>query len=109
MSAGRPAVFLDRDGTLMEEVGYCSDPANVAIYPGVREALARLRDAGFALIVITNQSGIGLGIFHGVGLPRGDAEVHSAGGAGADRWRLFQSGHSGQWIAAAEARAGDGA
>src|SRR5215467_9912720 len=61
--SGRPAVFLDRDGTLMEEVGYCSSPGDVAVYAGVRESLARLRDAGFALIVITNQSGIGLGYF----------------------------------------------
>jgi D-glycero-D-manno-heptose 1,7-bisphosphate phosphatase len=63
MNAYRPAVFLDRDGTLMVEVGYCSDPANVAVYPGVREALTALRDAGFSLIVITNQSGIGLGYY----------------------------------------------
>jgi histidinol-phosphate phosphatase family protein len=61
--SSRPAVFLDRDGTLMHEVGYCSSPGDVAVYPGVRESLARLRDAGFALIVITNQSGIGLGYF----------------------------------------------
>lgn len=61
--SGRPAVFLDRDGTLMHEAGYCSNPRDVAVYPGVREALERLRAAGFALIVITNQSGIGLGYF----------------------------------------------
>ncbi|HZT38339.1 MAG TPA: HAD family hydrolase [Bryobacteraceae bacterium] len=61
--SGRPAVFLDRDGTLMHEVGYCANPRDVAVYPGVREALERLREAGFALIVITNQSGIGLGYF----------------------------------------------
>jgi histidinol-phosphate phosphatase family protein len=62
-SAGRPAVFLDRDGTLMNEVEYCSDPALVEILPGVREGLARLSAAGFRLIVITNQSGIGRGYF----------------------------------------------
>jgi D-glycero-D-manno-heptose 1,7-bisphosphate phosphatase len=58
-----PAVFLDRDGTLMEEVGYCSDPAKVRVYPGVPEALERLRAAGFRVILITNQSGIGRGYF----------------------------------------------
>ena len=59
----RPAVFLDRDGTIMEDVDYCGDPANVMVYPGAREAIQRLRDAGFLVIVITNQSGIGRGYF----------------------------------------------
>lgn len=59
----RPAVFLDRDGTVMEEVGYCSRPADVRLYPGARDALEALRNAGYLLVVITNQSGIGLGHF----------------------------------------------
>lgn len=58
-----PAVFLDRDGTLMREVNYCSDPQDVAIFPGVPEALERLRRAGYKLIVISNQAGIGRGYF----------------------------------------------
>lgn len=58
-----PAVFLDRDGTLMENVPYCSDPAKVALLPGVIEGLHRLRDSGFRLVIITNQSGIGRGYF----------------------------------------------
>lgn len=57
----RPAVFFDRDGTLMEEVHYCSDPSTVRLYPGVRDALARLQAAGFINVIITNQSGIGRG------------------------------------------------
>lgn len=57
------AVFLDRDGTLMEEVEYCDDPARVRVLPGVREALERLKAAGYLTIVITNQSGIGRGLF----------------------------------------------
>ena len=61
--SGRRAVFFDRDGTLMEEVQYCSDPANVHVYPGVPEALRKLRAAGFAIFVITNQAGIGRGLF----------------------------------------------
>jgi D-glycero-D-manno-heptose 1,7-bisphosphate phosphatase len=59
-----PAVFLDRDGTLMEEVHYCREPGQVRIIAGVTEALARLRTAGYRLVIITNQSGIGRGYFN---------------------------------------------
>ncbi|HJZ96253.1 MAG TPA: HAD-IIIA family hydrolase, partial [Candidatus Solibacter sp.] len=58
----RPAVFFDRDGTLMEEVHYCKDPALVRVYPGVPQALTRLKAPGYAIIVISNQSGIGRGL-----------------------------------------------
>lgn len=57
------AVFLDRDGTLMEEVGYCSRAEDVRIFPGVADALRRLKQAGYLNIIITNQSGIGRGYF----------------------------------------------
>jgi D-glycero-D-manno-heptose 1,7-bisphosphate phosphatase len=56
------AVFLDRDGTLMEEVHYCGDPAQVRLYPGVPEALRDLKRSGFRLFIVTNQSGIARGI-----------------------------------------------
>ena len=55
------AIFLDRDGTLMRDVDYCSNPADVHVFGGATEALRSLKDAGFKLIVITNQSGIGRG------------------------------------------------
>ncbi|MEO5800087.1 MAG: HAD family hydrolase [Gemmatimonadales bacterium] len=58
-----PAVFLDRDGTLIEDPGYLSDPAGVQLLHGVGPALQELRAAGFALVVITNQSGIGRGLY----------------------------------------------
>jgi histidinol-phosphate phosphatase family protein len=58
-----PAVFIDRDGTIMEDCVYCSDPKKVKIFPGVVEALRRLKSNGFKLIIITNQSGIGRGLF----------------------------------------------
>lgn len=56
------AAFFDRDGTLMEEVHYCADPALVRVYPVVPEALRKLKDAGFRVIVVSNQSGIGRGL-----------------------------------------------
>ena len=59
----RPAVFFDRDGTLMREVHYCDAPAKVAAIPGATEALVRLKARGFFIIIITNQSGIGRGFF----------------------------------------------
>lgn len=58
----RRAVFFDRDGTLMEDVAYCADPALVRLYPGVPDALTGLKQAGFLVILITNQSGIGRGL-----------------------------------------------
>jgi D-glycero-D-manno-heptose 1,7-bisphosphate phosphatase len=61
MSRAR-AVFFDRDGTLMEEEHYCGDPGLVRVYAGVSEALARLKQAGFRVIVASNQSGIGRGL-----------------------------------------------
>jgi D-glycero-D-manno-heptose 1,7-bisphosphate phosphatase len=57
------AVFVDRDGTIMQDADYCSDPKQVKIFPGVPKALNRLKSKGFKLIVITNQSGIGRGLF----------------------------------------------
>jgi D-glycero-D-manno-heptose 1,7-bisphosphate phosphatase len=58
-----PAVFLDRDGTLMRDVDYCGDPAKVEVFPQAREALRRLKENGYKLVIITNQSGISRGLF----------------------------------------------
>ncbi len=58
-----PAVFLDRDGTLIKEVDYLSDPEKVELLPGVVSGLKALQEAGFLLIIITNQPGIGFGYF----------------------------------------------
>jgi D-glycero-D-manno-heptose 1,7-bisphosphate phosphatase len=63
MPAERPAVFFDRDGTLIQEVHYCANPSQVRAIDGAAEALLKLSDAGFALVIVTNQSGIGRGYF----------------------------------------------
>src|SRR5439155_11264257 len=57
----RRAVFLDRDGTLIHDPGYLADPAGVHLFEGVGDALRALVEAGFALVVCTNQSGIARG------------------------------------------------
>jgi D-glycero-D-manno-heptose 1,7-bisphosphate phosphatase len=57
------AVFLDRDGTLIEDRDYLHRPEEVKIFSGVPEALRKLQDAGFFLVIVTNQSGVGRGYF----------------------------------------------
>ncbi len=59
----RPAVFLDRDGTINVEVDHLRRVEDVALIPGAGEAVARLNRAGIPVVVVTNQSGIGRGIF----------------------------------------------
>jgi D-glycero-D-manno-heptose 1,7-bisphosphate phosphatase len=71
----RPAVFLDRDGTLIEDCKYLHDPARVRILPGVADGLRRLRAAGFVCVVVTNQSGIGRGMFAEADYHRVHAEM----------------------------------
>ena len=59
--SGRPAVFLDRDGTLIEDRPYLRDPAQVHLLPGASEAVRRLNAAAIPAVVVTNQSGIARG------------------------------------------------
>ena len=59
----RPAVFLDRDGTISEEVGYLNHASRFRIFPFVAKAICNLNEAGFAVVVVTNQSGVGRGYF----------------------------------------------
>jgi D-glycero-D-manno-heptose 1,7-bisphosphate phosphatase len=70
----RAAVFLDRDGTLIEDRGPLLDPAALYLLPGVAAALRRLAQAGYLRIVVTNQSAIGRGLLDRAGLDR----VHAA-------------------------------
>ena len=57
------AIFLDRDGTIIEDRDYLHKPEQIVIFPGAPGALRRLQDAGFTLIMVTNQSGVGRGYF----------------------------------------------
>ncbi len=59
---GRPAVFVDRDGTVNREVHYLSRVEDLRLLPGVPEAMRRLGGAGFALVIVTNQSGVARGL-----------------------------------------------
>ena len=58
----RRAVFLDRDGTIIEDVGYLRNPDDARLLPGAADAIRRLNEHGFLVIVATNQSGIARGI-----------------------------------------------
>ena len=57
------ALFVDRDGTIIADVHYLSDPDRVALLPGAGEALIRAKKAGCLVFLFTNQSGIGRGYF----------------------------------------------
>jgi D-glycero-D-manno-heptose 1,7-bisphosphate phosphatase len=59
----RPAVFLDRDGTINEEMGYINHPSRFVLLDGVGEALSALNRSGFLVMVMTNQSGVARGYF----------------------------------------------
>lgn len=59
----RPAVFLDRDGTLIEEVNYLSRVEDLRFFPYTASSVKLLKDNGFLVIVVTNQSGIGRGVY----------------------------------------------
>lgn len=62
MPALRPAAFVDRDGTIIAERNYISDPDDVRVLAGAADGLRALREAGYLLIVVTNQSGIARGL-----------------------------------------------
>jgi D-glycero-D-manno-heptose 1,7-bisphosphate phosphatase len=73
-SPPRPAVFLDRDGTINREVDFLSDPTELELLPGAAQAIARLNEAEWAVVVVTNQSGIARGFLDEERL----AEIHGA-------------------------------
>jgi histidinol-phosphate phosphatase family protein len=77
----RGIVFLDRDGTLIEEVGYLREPSAVRILPGVAEALRLLSREGFLLAVVSNQAGLAKGKFTGAEMDAVHRRFVSAFGA----------------------------
>jgi histidinol-phosphate phosphatase family protein len=58
-----PAVFLDKDGTLVEDIPYNVDPDRIRLAPGAAEGAVLLAEAGFTLVVVSNQSGVARGLF----------------------------------------------
>jgi histidinol-phosphate phosphatase family protein len=90
-------VFLDRDGTIIEEVGYLKDPSQVKLIPGAAEAIARLNRRGIVVVVVTNQSGVGRGLVTESAVGQVHAELARqleaaeggggvGGGGGGGRW-----------------------
>jgi histidinol-phosphate phosphatase family protein len=85
----RPAVFLDRDGTLIEDKGFLSEPSGVAVLPTVVDALRLLHGAGYAIVVVSNQSGIARGYFDDAAVRAVNGEIArrlGADGVAIDGW-----------------------
>jgi D-glycero-D-manno-heptose 1,7-bisphosphate phosphatase len=90
----RPAVFIDRDGTLSEEMGYINHPSRIRLLPRSAEAVRRLNDAGVPAVVVTNQAGIARGYFTEDILHATNAElVAQLGRAGATLDGLYACTH----------------
>lgn len=89
MSHNHPAVFLDRDGTIIDEVGYLDRPERVSLYPFSIAAIRALNRAGFRVVMVTNQSGIARGFFSEVTVQAVHAHIAdllAAGGAHLDAY-----------------------
>jgi histidinol-phosphate phosphatase family protein len=81
MTASRRVLFVDKDGTLIEDLPYNVDPARIRFAPGAREAVRRLGDAGIDLAIVTNQSGVARGYFAEADLDPVAAHLRRAIGA----------------------------
>jgi D-glycero-D-manno-heptose 1,7-bisphosphate phosphatase len=83
-----PAVFLDRDGTIIDELGYLTPDSTLRAYPYSFDAIRVLSTSGFLVMVVTNQGGIGLGLYDASFVERThaalNARVDAAGGRVAD-------------------------
>jgi D-glycero-D-manno-heptose 1,7-bisphosphate phosphatase len=72
---GARAVFLDRDGTINKQVGYCGDPAMIELIPGAAHAIKRFNEMGLLTIVVTNQSAVARGLITEAQVRRVNSEV----------------------------------
>ena len=86
MAVSRRALFLDKDGTLVEDVPYNVDPAEIAVVDGARAALAAARRAGFAIVVVSNQPGVARGRFPLEALGAVEARLRALVDIDAVRW-----------------------
>lgn len=75
MSPKRPAIFLDRDGTIIRQIHHLCDPDWVELLPGAAQAIAAFREAGYVCVVVTNQSVIGRGKLTEEGLAQINARM----------------------------------
>ena len=85
----RPAVFLDRDGNLNQDVGYLSELSHLTLYPWAIDAVRLLNRAGYLVVVVTNQGGIGRKVIRPEFVPELHAEIDrrlALGGAHVDAW-----------------------
>lgn len=87
------AVFLDRDGTLCEDGGYLHKVKDLKVLPGVSKALVRLQKAGYLLVEITNQSGVGRGMYREVDFDKFQDALERALGVDRDRFLVFPCFH----------------
>ncbi|MDH4248492.1 MAG: HAD family hydrolase [Deltaproteobacteria bacterium] len=84
MTPNRPALFLDRDGTLIEEVNYLSRLSQMRLLPGAAAAVRRANQAGYPVVVVTNQSGVARGYFTEAFVRRSELHLrHLLAGSGA--------------------------
>lgn len=74
----KPAVFIDRDGTILDELGYVVPGSAIKIYPFSAPAIVKLTEAGFPVVVITNQGGIALGMYDHAFVDQTHAELADA-------------------------------
>lgn len=94
--AGRPALFLDRDGVIVEEVHFLSRVEDIQLVPGVADAIAGVNRAGIPVIQVTNQSGVGRGLFDWAAFRAVNAEINAQLAAlGAHMDAVFACGDSG--------------
>jgi D-glycero-D-manno-heptose 1,7-bisphosphate phosphatase len=82
----RPAIFFDRDGVLIEDSHYVGSVAEVRLIPGAADAVRKARAAGFAAVVVTNQSGVARGMFAEEVVHQVNRHIEAETGVVFDRW-----------------------